>query len=76
MPATIFETSSGDTCARRGGGQRISSWRKLTSNDLIKRARTGGARTSKPADAAHMDPSVPQIAPWVTCPVPKRWSST
>jgi hypothetical protein len=33
-------------------------------------------RTLKPAEAAQRAPSTPQMAAWVTCPVPMRWSST
>jgi hypothetical protein len=36
----------------------------------------GWGRTSNPAEAAQSEPSTPQIAPWVTCPVPIKWSST
>ena len=37
---------------------------------------SGRGRTSNPAEAAQSEPSTPQIAPCVTCPVPIKWSST
>lgn len=75
MPATIFWTSSGETCAGGRMRRQISSRVQRIQNIQRSSTRRRG-RTSNPAEAAQSEPSTPQIAPCVTCPVPIKWSST
>ena len=70
IPATIFCTSSGDTCERgtRGGRDLASDlgFQRIKATSNVPGVGGARRRTLKPAEAAQSAPSTPQMAPLVT----------